>query len=662
MEKMRMESPDGVQLNIDKIASIFPQAVTETLVDGKPKKVVDFDKLRQLLSSDVLEGDEAYEFTWVGKRAAIAEANRPIRKTLRPCPDESKDWDTTQNLYIEGDNLEVLKLLQENYMGKVKMIYIDPPYNTGGDFIYKDDFSLTTEEFEEELGHFDENNNRLCRNPMSDGRFHSNWCSMMYSRLMLSRNLLSTDGVIFISLDNNEIDNLKKICSNIFGESNFIECISWNKRVPKNDNKGFGNIHEYILVYAKDSSLNRQFTMRKEGLEDVYRLLNEMKSHSVPIPKAEQELRKLYREGHYDRGITLYNSLNENYEPWGKINMSWPNTDTFGPRYEVIHPITKKPTKIPERGWRWNESTFLANVDYENVMPLHDGSYMAGNIWFSHDENMQPSSIKYLKDVDRMLLRSIISLKSDGGIELEHLFEGKSYFSYPKPTSLLIKLIDSLNEQEGIILDFFSGSATTAHAVMKQNAICQSKLQYIMVQLNEECAENSTAYSSGLKTICDIGKERIRRAGEAIKQEAGLAGQTLDIGFRVFKVDESNMEDIYYTPGETTQEKLREQKENIKGDRSALDLFFGCILDWGLPLSLPYTSEEIEGCTVHTYNDGDLVACFNEKIPESVVEAIAKRKPIRAVFRDSGFADSPAKINVGERFKLISPDTTVKVI
>ncbi|MDO4222069.1 MAG: site-specific DNA-methyltransferase [Akkermansia sp.] len=601
-----MESPDGDQLNIDKIASIFPQAVTETLVDGKPKKVVDFDKLRQLLSSDVLEGDEAYEFTWVGKRAAIAEANRPIRKTLRPCPDESKDWDTTQNLYIEGDNLEVLKLLQENYMGKVKMIYIDPPYNTGSDLIYKDDFHLSTDEYDDSTKVFDEDGDRLFKNTDSNGRFHSDWCSYMYSRLLISRSLLKEDGVIFISIDDHEIQNAINIANEVYGEHNKVACFV----VVRAEGGGLAKQaiigHDYLLAFAKNINAFQPLGKPKDIRGEIVDI------DGVKYWTETDWLRKEF--GKY--GTCLYEEI-------------------------AVYHGDEKLKEINE-----------GIADGKYVLIKRNDGHVVG---------------RYRRvDTDFTKFYSILKhLNKKGKEDLEQLGLGDC-FDYPKPVSLLQEIIIGATirtkSQEDIVLDFYSGSAAAAHATLLANHNDGGNRRFIMVQLNEPCPEASVAYASGFRTICDIGKERIRRAGEAIKQEAGLAGQTLDIGFRVFKVDESNMEDIYYTPGETTQEKLREQKENIKGDRSALDLFFGCILDWGLPLSLPYTCEEIEGCTVHTYNDGDLVACFNENIPESVVEAIAKRKPIRAVFRDSGFADSPAKINVGERFKLISPDTTVKVI
>ncbi len=657
MDKLKMETPDLSQVNIEKLAVLFPACVTEAWgEDGKLKKAVNFE----LLSDVVLEGDEAYEFTWVGKKAAIMEANKPIRKTLRPCPAESVDWDTTENLYIEGDNLEVLKLLQESYLGKVKMIYIDPPYNTGSDLIYRDDFTQSQEEYSEESGQMDGSGDRLFKNADSNGRFHSDWCSMIYSRLMLARNFLSDEGVLFISIDDNEVDNLRKICDEVMGEFCFVDCITWNKRVPKNDNNGIGNIHEYILVYVKNTQSTRQFLMLKDGISDVFEFIGTLKKKGLSISEAEKELKQFYGKKGYDRGITLYCNLDDNYEPWGKINMSWPNANTFGPCYDVLHPKTGKPTKVPDRGWRWNEATLYSQVDYEHTVERYDGSFVCGELWFAKDENTQPSSIKYLKDVSRMLLRSIISLKSDGGIEVEKIFDGKSYFSYPKPVLLLRLLIDSISEKDGIYMDFFSGSATTAHAVMQLNAEDGGHRKFIMVQLPEPCDEKSEAYKAGYPNICEIGKERIRRAAKKIAEDN--PGKPFDGGFRVFKLDDTNMTDVYYSAGEYDQAMLSMLESNIKPDRTDLDLLFGCLLDWGLPLSMPYTSEKIEGCTIHTYNDGDLIACFDENIPDTVIREIARRQPLRAVFRDSSFADSPAKINVGEIFKLLAPDTRVKVL
>ncbi len=669
MDKLRMQTANKADENFKKLAEMFPNAVTETITgydeNGKAivERAIDKDVLMQEISCKVVEGnEERYQFTWPDKKKSVLLANAPINKTLRPCREESVDFDNTENLYIEGDNLEVLKLLQETYLGKIKMIYIDPPYNTGNDFVYEDDFAQSTDEYLENSGQFDEDGNRLVKNLDSNGRFHTDWLNMIYPRLKLSKDLLADDGVIFISADDNEIENLKKMCDEIFGRSCFVDCITWNKRVPKNDNKGIGNIHEYILVYNKSSLSSRQFTMLKDGLQEIYGLLETLKKRKTPIEEAEKELRNLYSKKGYDRGITLYNNLDDNYEPWGKINMSWPNAETFGPRYDVIHPATNKPTKVPDRGWRWNETTFSSQLDYTNVKKRFDGSYVCGNIWFASDENTQPSSIKYLKDVSRMLLRSIISLKSDGGIEVEKIFDGKSFFSYPKPVSLLRLLLNSIEEKEDYILDFFSGSATTAHAVMKLNAEDGGHRKFIMVQLPEETDEKSEAYKAGYENICEIGKERIRRAGTKIKEEAGLDAQNLDTGFRVLKCDNSNMKDVYYTPAEYEQSLFTSLEDNIKEDRTPEDLLFQVMLDLGVLLSSEIEETTIAGKRVFNVEDNYLIACFDDNVTEDVITEIAKQKPYYFVMRDSSMANDSVATNFEQIFATYSPDTVRKVL
>ncbi len=629
MEKMKMESVDITASNIEKIAALFPNCITETLDEEHStlnhkvyKKVVNFEMLRQMLSDEILEGDEAYEFTWVGKKASIVEANKPTRKTLRPCPEESVDWNTTENLYIEGDNLEVLKLLQESYLGKVKMIYIDPPYNTGNDFIYQDDFVQTVEEYNEESGAYDENDNRLFRNTESNGRFHSDWCSMIYPRLMLARNLLSDDGVIFISIDDNEQENLKKICDEIFGGQNFIAQLVWERAyAPKNDAQFISNSHDYVLMYTKN--------------------LNEFVIGRLPRT---------------DEANARYQ--NPDNDPRG----GWKPSDMSVKTYTATcdYPITTPSGRVIEppagRCWSLSKKAFLER--------LHDN-----RIYFGADGNSVPCIKRFLTELkyDGMAPTSIMFYKDvghsqEGAKEVTKLFEAGA-FDGPKPVRLLKRLLTLANlKNDSIVLDFFSGSATTAHAVMQLNADNNSQRKFIMVQLPESCDENGTAFKAGYSNICEIGKERIRRAGAKIKEENPLTTQNLDTGFRVFKLDESNMTDVYYSAGEYNQSMLSVLESNIKPDRTDLDLLFGCLLEWGLPLSMPYTSEEIDGCMVHTYNDGDLIACFNENIPDSVIKTIAKRKPLRAVFRDSSFESSPAKINVGEIFKMLAPDTRIKVL
>ncbi len=619
MEKMRMESPDGVQLNVEKIATLFPNCVTEAKgEDGKLKKVVNFGTLRQMLSGEVIEGDEAYEFTWVGKKAAIVEANRPIRMTLRPCLEESVNWDSTENLYIKGDNLDVLKLLQESYLHRVKVIYIDPPYNTGLDFIYRDHFAVSESEYDEQLRVFDDENNRLFKNTDSNGRFHSDWCSMMYSRLSLARSLLSDDGVIFISIDDNEYAALKVICDEVFGAQSFLATFVWKRRSSSQlDKSKCSTDHEYVLAYKmKDFKAFR-------GIDKDY------KGYSNPD--------------------------NDPRGPWTPGDLTVGMTGDMRPNqyYDLIDPKTGKVYKPNyNRVWSYIPESMAELIADDRIV-------------FPEDTSKRPMKKRFASELDsgtnpQSTWMDNVGMNTEATKQMYDLF-GKSFFAYTKPESLIKALILQASDEDSIILDFFSGSATTAHAIMQLNAEDHGKRKFIMVQLPEECDPEGEAFKTGYKTICDIGMERIRRAGKKIKETAKDASD-LDIGFRVFSLDETNMKDVYYSADEITQHTLFDLASNIKEDRTSLDLLFGCLLEWGLPLSLPYTSEQIEGCTVHTYNDGDLIACFDENVPDSVIKTIARRQPLRAVFRDSSFADSPAKINVGEIFKLLAPDTRVKVI
>ena len=602
MEKMKFETPDMTAENIAKIAELFPNCVTEMRDEnGNLKRGINFEMLKQMLSPDVVDGDECYEFTWVGKKASVVEANRPIRKTLRPCPEESKDWDITENLYIEGDNLEVLKLLQESYLGKVKMIYIDPPYNTGNDFIYADDFMRSQQEENEQMGMYDEDENRLFKNTDSTGRFHSNWCSMMYSRLMLARNLLADGGVIFISIDDNEQENLKKLCDEVFGSVNFVGQLIHQRAKGGGQAKYIVKGHDYILVYAKVIS-KISLTRKKVVQQKTYEINGEL------YIKNDDVVRKQF--GKYDKSLGDRRCFYEQL---------------------VEYKGEEKKKEIDELIQR--DELFL-ELNKEGMHTI------------CRYEKLDEASSK---------LYSIIKvLSEEGKKDLDAL--GIKGFSYPKPVEIVKQLVEAGSDKNSIILDFFSGSATTAHAVMQLNAEDSGHRKFIMVQLPEPCDEQSEAYKAGYKNICEIGKERIRRVGEKIKEENGLASQNLDVGFRVLKLADSNMKDVYYAADDYKQADLLDMVSNIKDDRTDLDLLFGCLIDWGLPLSLPYTSEKIQGCTVHTYNDGDLIACFDANIPESVIREIARRKPLRAVFRDSGFADSPAKINVFEIFKLYIPE------
>ena len=628
MRKPKFETPDLTSENIEKIAALFPNCITEMLDEEHStpekkvyKRAVNFELLKQMLSPDVVDGDEAYEFTWVGKKAAIVEANKPIRKTLRPCVAESKDWDTTENLYIEGDNLEVLKLLQESYLGKVKMIYIDPPYNTGNDFIYADDFKMESEEWKVESGEWSEEGDRLFKNTDTNGRFHSDWCSMIYSRLMLARNLLTDDGVIFISIDDNEQENLKKICDEVFGGQNFVAQLVWERAFsPKNDARFISNSHDYILMFARNIN---NFVIGR-------------------LPRTAEADARYSNPDNDPRGV------------WQSDNLT---VKTYSPSGD--YPITTPSGRVVEppagRCWSLSKNAFLER--------LQDN-----RIWFGSDGNGVPRIKRFLSELkfDGMAPTSILFYKDvghsqEGSQELIKLMNG-GVFDGPKPTRMLKRLITLANlNDKSIVLDFFSGSATTAQALMEINAEKNHHCKFVMVQLPENANEKK---ETGYKNICEIGKERIRRAGEKILKEQlannnstlNSPNSKLDIGFRVLKLDDTNMKDVYYAPDDYDQGMLAGLKSNIKDDRTDLDLLFGCLIDWGLPLSLPYKSEQIDGCTVHTYNDGDLIACFDANVPESVVKEIAQRKPLRAVFRDSGFASSPEKINVFEIFKLYMPE------
>ncbi len=633
MDKMRMESLDITTQNVERIGALFPNCVTETVDEnGKPKKAINFDLLRQMLSGDVVYGDEAYEFTWVGKKAAIVEANKPIRKTLRPCPEESVDWDTTENLYIEGDNLDVLKLLQESYLGKVKLIYIDPPYNTGGDsFIYPDDFTMDTYEFDEVIGKYDDDGNKLFQeNGRSNPRFHSKWCSMIYQRLLLSRSLLSPDGLIFISIDDNEMENLKKICDEVFGASNFLTCVSRATGTPTGGGfDGLVNELDYMLIYAKD--------IRSAHINGLPMSEEDAKIYDQIDERGRYLIRPLRRTGGEDRRED-------------RPTMYFPITAPDGTEVYPIGPTGYESRWIcsPETAKRMAEEGMLAWKKTkrmgEEVWQVYQKFYLEnrtkapGNLWNDVEGNK-----KATRDV-------------------RTLFDSKKVFDFPKPVGFLKKVLQIGSEQECIVMDFFSGSATTAQAVMELNAEDSGNRKFVLVQYPEEAKEGTEALKAGYSNICEIGKERIRRVGKRIREENPLLSDSIDIGFRVLKLDETNMNDVYYAADRYDQGMLVAMESNVKSDRTDLDLLFGCLLEWGLPLSLPYSSETIEGCTVHTYNDGDLIACFNENVPDSVVKEIAKRQPLRAVFRDSSFANSPAKINVTEIFKLLAPDTRVKVI
>lgn len=630
MRKPKFETPDLTSENIEKIAALFPNCITEMLDEEHStpekkvyKRAVNFEMLKQMLSPDVVDGDEAYEFTWVGKKAAIVEANKPIRKTLRPCVAESKDWDNTENLYIEGDNLEVLKLLQESYLGKVKMIYIDPPYNTGNDFIYADDFRMESEEWKVESGEWSEEGDRLFKNTDTNGRFHSDWCSMIYSRLLLARNLLTDDGVIFISISDAEVDNLKKICDEVMGAKNYLGDIIWNSTKSVTNTALISVSHTYNLVYFRN----------------IEYFVNHRNEFRLP-----------------EKGEGFSNPDNDPRGEWKadpfQVGGWRPNQ-----QYDIVNPKTGVVYK-PNPGCSWKN-------DYVNFQRLLKDN----RIVFGSTGEAGPQRKRFIWEAQErgMVAKTIwddVETTTNGTQLLKKLFGQAGIFDNPKPVEFVKKLLQLGTHETAIVLDFFSGSATTAHAVMQLNAEDGGHRKFIMVQLPEKCDEKSEAYKAGYKNICEIGKERIRRAGEKILKEQlannnstlNSPNSKLDIGFRVLKLDSTNMKDVYYAPCDYDQDFLHQLESNIKDDRTDLDLLFGCLIDWGLPLSLPYKSEQLGGCTVHTYNDGDLIACFDANVPESVVKEIAQRKPLRAVFRDSGFASSPEKINMFEIFKLYMPE------
>lgn len=632
--RMELQSADGAQLNLNALYQIAPSCFTEVAEPdtGGVKRVVNFDVLRQLLGDNAVEdAPEAYEFNWVGKQAARAEVLRPTKKTLRPVKEDSVDWDNTQNLYIEGDNLEVLKLLQKSYLGKVKMIYIDPPYNTGNDFVYHDDFAMSADEYAEASGSVDELGNKYIKNMDSNGRFHSDWCSMMYSRLMVARTLLTEDGVIFISIDDNEVENLRKICDEVFGESNKIaQLVIENNPRGRQSDAFFATSHEYLLCYAGNidsATINGMSLSEKQKAEYKY----------------EDEIGRYRLLGLRQRGVA---SLRED-------------------RPEMFFPIWVNPE---------DSSISLTYVeDWEEVIPKksdgREGRWMWGKQKCINESNRLVAKLvstrrefdifvkDYLNKDGEQRTRKYKTIWSDkilnnqiGTQEVKAILGG-DYMSFPKSTEYIKTIIQTGTSSSSLILDFFSGSATTAHAVMQLNAEDGGNRQYIMVQLPEETPEDSEARKAGYNTIPDIAKERIRRAGKKIKEESPLTTADLDTGFRVFRLDEGNYEDVKRSPKEFKQDQLDLFLNNIKADRNDLDLLFGCMLDWGVQLSLPMTQEVVDGKTIYTVNDGDLVVCFAENVSEDVVKAMAEKMPLRVIFRDSCFAQDADKINIYETFK-----------
>ena len=644
-ERLELKSVDGAQLNLDALYQIAPSCFTESAdpKTGKIKRMVNFDTLRQLLGDDAVEdAPEAYEFNWVGKQAARAEVLRPINKTLRPVKEDSVDWDNTQNLYIEGDNLEVLKLLQKSYLGKVKMIYIDPPYNTGNDFVYHDDFARSQAEEDLFAGNVDELGNRFIKNTDSNGRYHSDWCSMIYSRLMVARSLLTDDGAIFISIDDNEQENLKRICDEIFGEANYIGKIAVvNNLKGRNDKKDIATCHEYLCIYGKTEFAAGGMPLTEE---------QKLKFDKRDEKGNPYQLRDLRKRGRPDRRED-------------RPNMFFPIYYNVERKECSLEPQAGWIEILPLRGdgsdgrWRWGKDRVKQNLSI--LEPRY--SHISGRWGIEHRVYLNPTLNPVCNEDDEEELEERVSksksfwmggdLSSDvGRRQLKELFEN-AYFDYPKSIGFIINTLYMGAEQDTIILDFFSGSATTAHAVMQLNSEDGGNRKFILVQLPEETPEDSEAHKAGYKNICEIGKERIRRAGKKIKEENPLTTQDLDTGFRVFRVDSSNYEEVEHTPKDWNQQELDLFLNNIKSDRTDLDLLFGCMLDWGVLLSLPMTTEEVDGKKIYTVNEGDLVACFADKVTDNVVRAMAEKQPLRVIFRDSCFERDADKINIYETFK-----------
>jgi len=622
---MKMHTPDATLSNIARLKELFPQCVAETRDDnGIVKHAIDFDQLRQELAGHVVEGpQERYRLDWPGKRESLLAANAPIAKTLRPVRSESVNFDTTQHLFIEGDNLDALKLLQETYLNRVKLIYIDPPYNTGRDFIYDDDFAEDVDDYLKRSNQTDETGARLVANSESNGRFHSDWLTMMYSRIRLARSLLRDDGAIFISIDDGEVSNLRHICDEVFGEANFVTQIIWKKRSTPPNDKAIGAQHDYILVYAKRYTIS---TIRLR-------------------PRSDDQVARYQNPDNHPKG------------PWAAGDLM---ANVKGGRYveslhfPIVNPNTGEEHYPSSNGnWRFSRDTI------ERLIANNE-------LYFGSDGKGRPKLKRFLCDIKEGItwtsLWDFVPLNTAGSSEMAEIFGNLGVFENPKPVGLLMEIIRAGAGSDDLILDFFAGSATVAHAVMEMNAADGGRRRHISVQLPEPCGEGSEAYKAGFKTIADIGKERIRRAGKKIKENAGLIGDRLDVGFRVFKIDTSNMKDVYYRPDAVTQATLAGLVDNVKADRTDEDLVFQVLLDWGVDLAMPISLEEVGGKKVYVVDAEALIACFELGINEAFIKELAKRKPVRAVFRDTGYGSDATKINVEQIFKLLSPSTEVKSI
>ncbi len=678
MDKLKMHSLDGVERNIEMIGKLFPNAVTEVMRNGKVEHAVDFDVLRQELSDSIVEGrEERYQFTWPDKKKAILAANAPITATLRPIKGDSVGKDGTpgmfdsENLYIEGDNLEVLKLLQETYLGKIKMIYIDPPYNTGNDFVYDDDFAVSTSEYMANSGQFDESGNRLNTNLETNGRFHTDWLNMIYPRLKLSKSLLTDDGAIFISIDENEVNTLKTICDEIFGASNFVAELIWSAG-RKNDSKYISVSHEYVLCYFKDAQYIKDnkiiWREKKQGLDSIYSEYESLRrTYGSDFEAMEKELKKWFKalpDGDPAKDHSHYNKVDKNGIFFAS-DISWPGGG--GPKYTILHPETGKPVKIPSRGWITNENNLKQWIS-------------EGKVNFGKDESSVPTLKSYLSEHELGVPYSVFYKDGRAASKRLATLMGEKVFENPKDEEVIQRIIQFCGISDGdIVLDFFSGSATTAHAMFLANVEQNMQRKFILVQVPEEIdpqkagsekakkvAQSAVALLDSIHVphnICEIGKERIRRAGKKIKDEAGLtAPANLDIGFRCLRLSESNMRNVYYTPDELGQVELSNYVDNVKPDRTPEDLLFQVMLDLGVLLSSTIEVKEIAGKKVFNVADGFLLACFDHDVTEQTVKDIAQMKPYYAVFRDSSMANDSVATNFEQIFETYSPDTVRKVL
>lgn len=637
MDKLRMQSSNGVEDNITKIAQLFPDCVTETVDErsGQPKHLIDFEKLKQNLSDSVMsERAERYQFTWPDKSKAILLANSPINATLRPCREDSVDFDSTQNLYIEGDNLDVLKCLKETYLHKVKMIYIDPPYNTGNDFVYEDDFAQSSEEYLANSGQFDEQGNRMFTNAESNGRFHTDWLNMIYPRLKVARDLLTDDGVIFISIDDNEVENLRKVCDEVFGEQNFVDCLHWKKKKqPSFLAKHTAKVMEYVIVYAKNT-----FKLEKLSVEKVSdsnkKVININNKISSRIFKPGVRVKSEEQTGIIKAGVYTGRSMDVEY----KNDIYYENGRTTN-EVEVVSKFSDSQSNI---------DTFIQK----------DLLYITKNFLLRRDVGEEAAEKR--KSITDLLLNDYGD-NQESDKEFLELFD-KKYFDYTKPIKLIYNLVKSNFTEEGIILDFFSGSATTAHAVMQLNSEDGGNRKFIMVQLPEKTEEKSEAFKAGYKNICEIGKERIRRASKKIKEESPLTTQDLDTGFRVLKLDSTNMQDIYYSPKDISQADLFSQVDNVKPDRTGEDLLFQVMLELGATLDSKIETTTVAGKTIYNVAEGYLMACFDPDVTDDVVKSIAQMQPAYAVLRDTSMKDDSTATNFEQIFKTYSPDTVTKIL